>query len=194
MFYSLQAMGYGPWAMGCGLRAKGLWAMGYGLWAMRYRLWSSAYGLRTTSHGVWATWYRVHFMCYGLCMRLSHPHRWKAHKTSWFDDWRKISQANDRDDNQSCHNLTVLFNQIESVLFMYSDIEASFNSLLKHATSTNIYLKLSLFALIIAFCFARFAFKKANSCSALARVCSCSSRNKVYSKSIFLEKVWTSFK
>ena len=72
---------------------------------------------------------------------------------------------------------------------MYFDIEASFNSLLMHATSVKLDLKISLFALMFDFCFARLASKKATSCFYFAISCSCSSRNKLYSTFFFKKSV-----
>ena len=47
---------------------------------------------------------------------------------------------------------------------MYSDIEASFNSLLMPETSAKLDLKLFLFTLLFALCFAGLDFKKASVC------------------------------
>ena len=49
---------------------------------------------------------------YGLHMRLSRPLCWRASKTSQDAEWWRSAQSNYRDDNQSCHILTVLFNLI----------------------------------------------------------------------------------
>ena len=70
---------------------------------------------------------------------------------------------------------------------MYLDIEESFNSLLLCKTSAKLDLKLYLFIVMMALCFARLASKKETSCFALARACSCYSRNELYSTSCFLE-------
>ena len=148
-------------------------AKGYGLQAMGYGIWSVGYGVHRTGYRLQATGYGLQAMGYGLPMDLSYPHRWRSCKTSWCADWQKISQATATDNNQNY--------QIESVLFMYSNNESPINFLLIRETSAKLDLKLSLFALTFAFCFARLASKKGTSFFALTRVCSYSSTNELYS-------------
>ena len=69
------------------------------------------------------------FICTkALSMGLSHPHRWRTHKTSWYANWQQVAQDNAWEDNQSFHILTViiikqiiyrLFSIISTVLLYY---------------------------------------------------------------------------
>ena len=139
--------------------------------------------LRDTGYGLQATGY-------GLRMGLSHSHHWWAVKISLCDDWQKYYQDTARDNNQRCHLLTGLINRIKSVFSMYLYIEALLNSLLVRKTSAKLDLKIYLFQLMFDFWFTRLASKKATSCFALARACMISSRNEVYSTSIFWKNYW----
>ena len=81
--------------------------------------------------------YWLRGMLYRINMGISGPHCWCADKISRCGYWQKIGQATAREDNQSCHILRVLFNRIESVFFMYIDIEESFNYLLMRKLPQN---------------------------------------------------------
>ena len=137
-----------------------LWATGYRIRAMGYGMHATGYGLWDTGYSLQATVYGLHATGYGIHMKQGRSHSWRALMSSWCADWQNTLKATDRDDNQSCHILTVLFNQIKSVIFMYSYIGSSFNYMLMRKTSSKLDLKLSLFAITFAFCFTRLSSKK----------------------------------